>query len=104
MDILKNVYIQDGVKAIIYLLPLIYLIFKRKTLKIKYFWLFFFGFLLLFLGHFLDLLDEFEVLKMVFIIGGCSPLQDFFEDVIGFSLGFLLLTLALYKEFSKSKN
>lgn len=102
MDILKNVYIQDGIKAIIYLVPLIYIILKKKNLKIKYFWLFFFGLLLLFFGNFLDFLDEFEALKTVFIIGGDCPLHDFFEDVIGFSLGFFLLILAMYKEFSRS--
>ncbi|MBU3958903.1 MAG: hypothetical protein KKH29_01360 [Candidatus Omnitrophica bacterium] len=85
-------YFLDGLKTIVYLIPLGYLIIRGKRLKLKYFWLLFSGLLLLFLGHLLDFFDEF---------GYVFPLQDFFEDVVGFTLGFTLLILAIYLEFQK---
>jgi len=99
MTFLKSGYFQDGLKAIIYFIPLIYLIIKRKYLKIKYFWLLFAGLLLLLFGNLLDFFDEFESLERMFIIGGDYPLHDFFEDSVGFTLGFALLILAVYLEF-----
>lgn len=97
-------YFEDGLKAIVYFIPLIYLIMKRKHLKIKYFGFLFAGLLLLFLGHLLDFFDEFEGLKKMFIIGGDYPLHDLFEDLIGFTLGFILFVFGIYLEVRRNTN
>lgn len=98
-------YLQDGLKAVVYLIPLVYLIVKRKYLDLKYFWLFCAGLFLLFFGHLLDFIDEFYLDPQVAPIAGMRVsyfVHDFFEDTIGFTLGFAIFILALYLEFSAS--
>lgn len=103
MTFMENGYLQDGLKAVVYLIPLIYLIVKKRRLKFKYFWLFFIGLSLLFFGNILDFLDEFQFLREAFASEGYYHLQDFFEDMIGFTLGFAVFITALYLEFSAKK-
>lgn len=102
MAFLMNGYFQDGLKAVVYLIPVLYLFVKREALGLKFFWLFFFGLSLLFFGHLLDFLDEFESLREMFVAERYQNLQDFFEDMVGFTLGFAVFILAIYLEF-KSK-
>ncbi len=94
----NNGYFEDGLKAFVYFVPLFYIIFNQRRLKIKYFWMMLAGLLLLFLGHLLDLSDEFKSIKYMFIIGKKHYLHDFFEDMIGFTLGFALFIWALFLE------
>ncbi|MBL7156772.1 MAG: hypothetical protein ISS92_01275 [Candidatus Omnitrophica bacterium] len=103
MIFLESGYLEDGLKALVYLIPLVFLIAKGRNLNLKYFWFFFVGLFLLFFGHLLDFLDEFNALKGFFIIGRTDPLHDFFEDTIGFMLGFAVFILALYLEIKKNK-
>lgn len=103
MILIENGYVQDGLKAIVYLIPLLYLIIKRRELKLKYFWLFFIGLGLLFFGNLLDFFDEFVFLQEIFVSDSHRLLQDFFEDIIGFTLGFAVFITALYLEFSSKK-
>jgi len=98
MILIENGYVQDGLKALVYLIPLMYLIIKRRELKLKYFWLFFIGLSLLFFGNVLDFLDEFEFLRELFPSHGQRYLQDFFEDIVGAALGFAVFIVALYLE------
>ena len=99
MIFLTSGYWQDGLKAVVYLIPLIYLIVQRKRLNLKYFWLFCIGLSLLFLGNLLDFMDEFESLRRTFDSELLRLLQDFFEDIIGSMFGFILFVVALYKEY-----
>ena len=99
MDILTSGYFQDGFKAIVYLVPLVYIITKREDLRLKYFWLLTAGLFLLFAGHLLDFFDEFRALNSVLIIGYKCPLHDVFEDVVGFTIGFMIFITGLYLEF-----
>jgi len=98
MILIENGYVQDGLKAIIYLIPLIYLIAKRKSLNLKYYRLFLIGFLLLAFGNVLDFMDEFEFLRKLPLAAQYGQLQDFCEDIVGFTLGFIVLSVAMYKE------
>jgi len=100
--LLNNGYFQDGLKFLIYLIPLLYLIAKRRKLNFKYFWLFFIGLLLLSFGHFTDLCDEFKAFDNIPIIGHDDALHDLFEDMLGFGVGFLFFIAALYLEFVKN--
>ena len=100
---LESGYFQDGFKMFIYFLPLAYIVIKRKQIKLRYFWVLFFGLLLLFLGHLLDFTDELDVVKGVFIIGRNSPCHDMAEDFFGFTVGFALFTLGLFLEFIRNK-
>ena len=102
MSVLESGYIQDGFKAFIYLVPLVYIILKKRELKLQYFWLLFAGLLILFLGHLLDVSDEFTAIKNVFIIGKKSPYHDVFEDMAGFTLGFALFIAGLFLEFIRT--
>lgn len=104
MSLLDSGYIQDGFKAFVYLVPLAYITLKKKQLKLKYFWLLFVGLLILFLGHLLDVSDEFTAIKDVFIIGGKSPYHDVFEDMAGFTLGFALFIAGLFLEFIRTND
>ena len=99
--LIESGYVQDGLKAFVYLVPLVYLIARRKSLNLKYFWLFLTGLSLLFFGQFLDLLDEIEFLRELFPSEGHRFLQDFLEDIIGSTLGFVAFILALYLEVRK---
>ncbi len=103
MILVESGYLQDGLKAVDYLIPLVYLIIKRRSLKLKYFWLFFIGLSLLFFGNLLDFLDEFKFLQEMFPSDDHRHLQDFFEDIIGFTLGFAVFITALYLEFCAKK-
>jgi len=102
MILIENGYAQDGFKALVYLVPLLYLIIGRKRLGLKYFWLFFGGISLLFFGNLLDFMDEFAFLKGMEIPENYRLLQDFFEDIIGFTLGFVVFIAAVYLELRKS--
>ena len=95
--------LQDGLKAFIYLVPLIFLVARQKELNLKYFWLLFTGLALLLFGNVLDFLDEFAALDGMFIIGDGHYLQDLFEDTVGFTLGFAIFIFALYLEFINKK-
>ena len=99
MSFLKSGFFQDGLKMFIYLIPLFCLIGRKKALRFKYFWLMFAGLFLLFFGHLLDFFDEFKCLEGIVIVGGHAPLHDFFEDFVGFTLGFAVFILALCLEF-----
>jgi len=103
MMLVENGYVQDGLKAVVYLIPLVYLIIKRKHLQLKYFWLFFIGLSLLLFANLLDFFDEFRFLRELFPSRGYHNLQDFFEDTIGFTLGFAVFSAALYLEFFAKK-
>jgi len=103
MILLTNGYVQDGLKALIYLIPLMFLLWRRERLKLRYYWLFFAGFALLFFGHLLDFLDEFKFLHATFSPEKYGLLQDFFEDFIGCTLGFAFLLAALFLEFARKK-
>ena len=105
MILIENGYVQDGLKALIYLIPLVYLIIRKKQLNLKYFGLFITGFGLLFFGNFLDFLDEFEFLRNLNLPENAGLWQDFFEDIVGFTLGYAILLIAIYKEWKqKSSN
>jgi len=100
MILLENGYVQDGLKALIFFIPLAYLILRKKALNLRYFHLFFIGLLLLFLGNLLDFIDEFKCWGAVEDIPRNFVLwQDFCEDIVGFSLGFVILLIAIYKEW-----
>jgi len=99
MILLENGYVQDGLKALIFFIPLAYLILRKKALNLKYFYLFFIGFFLLFFGNMLDFMDEFEFLRTAGITRRMMLWQDFGEDTIGMTLGFLILLIAIYKEW-----
>lgn len=103
MNLLLNGYFQDGFKAIVYLIPLIYIVLKRNELKLKFFWLFCLGLAVLFLGHFIDFLDEFAALSNIPSIANHYLLCDFFEDIVGFTLGFIIFIAALFLEFKYIK-
>ena len=103
MILVESGYLQDGLKAVVYLIPLAYLIIKRRSLKLKYFWLFFIGLSLLFFGNLLDFFDELKFLQEMFPSDDYRHLQDFFEDIIGFALGFAVFITALYLEFFAKK-
>ena len=101
MILLENGYVQDGLKALIFFIPLTYLVIRKRQLNLKYYYLFFAGFLLLFLGNFLDFLDEFATLFIApdNITRPMMLWQDFGEDVLGMTLGFAILLVAIYKEW-----
>ena len=101
MLLLENGYVQDGLKALIFFIPLAYLVIRKKQLNLRYYYLFFTGFLLLFLGNFLDFLDEFKCLRTAGVTRTMMLLQDFGEDIVGMTLGFLILLIAIYKEWIK---
>lgn len=101
MIFLENGYVQDGLKLFVYLIPLCYLLFRRKELGLRYFWLFSVGLSLLFLGNLLDFADEFEFLRKMDLIKNYELLQDFLEDIVGFTLGFVVFVSAIYLEFCK---
>jgi hypothetical protein len=103
MILIENGYVQDGLKALIYVIPFMYLIVRRKSLKLKYFWFFFIGLFLLFFGNVLDFMDEFEFLREMFPTEGEHYLQDFFEDMVGAALGFIVFSAGLYMEFFRKK-
>ncbi|UCD55091.1 MAG: hypothetical protein JSV93_06175 [Candidatus Omnitrophota bacterium] len=103
MILIENGYLQDGLKAVVYLIPLIYLIIKRRQLKLKYYWLFFIGLSLLFFGNLLDFFDEFKFLQEIFSSDNQRYMQDFFEDIVGLTLGFVVFIEALYLEFFAKK-
>lgn len=103
MLILENGYVQDGLKAVVYLIPFFYLIARKKRLGLKYFWLFFTGLGLLVFGNLLDFIDEFEFLRKTDIIERYGLIQDFFEDIIGFTLGFGVFVLGVFLEFVHAK-
>lgn len=104
MTFLYNGYVQDAFKALIYLVPLVYIVVKKRELNLRYFWLLFAGLLILFLGHLLDFSDEFKAIKKVFIIGKKSPHHDVFEDIVGFTLGFALFIVGIFLEFIRKKS
>ncbi|MFC1675278.1 hypothetical protein ACFL1K_05290 [Candidatus Omnitrophota bacterium] len=87
---------------IVFFIPLLYLVLKGRSLKFKYFWLLFFGLLLLFFGNLLDFLDEFPQINDLFIVGKDHPLQDVFEDLVGFTSGFALFIIGVYFELRRS--
>ena len=103
MMLIENGYLQDGLKAVVYLIPLVWLIIKRRQLKLKYFWLFFIGLSLLFFGNVLDFFDEFKFLQEIFVSENQRYLQDFFEDIVGSTLGFAVFIAGLYLEFFAKK-
>lgn len=103
MIFFDNGYAQDGLKAFVYLIPLAYLLLKRRELGLKYFWVFCAGLFLLFFGNLLDFADEFRFLREMDLFKGYGLLQDFLEDIIGFALGFVLFVLAVHLEFIKHK-
>jgi len=100
MHCVANGYFQDGIKALVYLAPLIYLFARRGALKLRFFWLFALGLGVLFLGHLFDFFDEFESIKNVAIIGRAYPMQDFYEDTAGATLGFAVFMLAIFLELN----
>ena len=93
-----NGYWQDGFKALVYLIPLLYLIFAAKKLKLRHFWLIFFGLSLLFMGHFLDYMDEFSFVHDTFTDPMWRLLEDFLEDFVGFALGFVVFITGVFLE------
>lgn len=97
-------YVQDGLKAVVYAVPLVYIVIRRKRLNLRFFWLFFAGLLLMFFGHLLDFLDEFAFLRRVFTSEEAHFLQDLFEDVVGMTAGFFVFMLGLYLEFVKKRD
>ncbi len=99
MLLLENGYVQDGLKALIFFIPLAYLIFRKKQLNLRYYYLFFIGLLLLFFGNFLDFIDEFKCWETAGITRRMMLWQDFCEDIVGFTLGFVILLIAIYKEW-----
>jgi len=101
MILLENGYVQDGLKALVFLTPLLFVIIQKRKLKLKYFWLFFAGLALLFFGNLLDLIDEFEFLHELDIPDSYVLLQDFLEDIVGFTFGFAIFVLAVYLELKK---
>ena len=103
MILIENGYVQDGLKAIIYFIPFIYLIVRRNSLKLKYFWLLFAGLFLLFFGNVLDFMDEFKFLREMFPSESAGFLQDFFEDIVGAALGFVVFIAGVYLEFFRKK-
>jgi len=103
MILIENGYVQDGLKAVVFLIPLVWLIIKRRELKLKYYWLFFIGLSLLFFGNLLDFVDEFKFLQEIFASDSQRYLQDFFEDIVGFTLGFAVFIAGLYLEFFAKK-
>ncbi|MCQ9207663.1 MAG: hypothetical protein NG740_07275 [Omnitrophica bacterium] len=103
MLLLENGYVQDGLKALVYLAPLVYLVFKRKSLGLKYYWAFFAGLALLFFGNLLDFMDEVAFLRESEFAERYGLLQDFLEDIVGFTLGFIVFCGSVYLEFIKGK-
>ena len=101
MTLLTNGYFQDGLKALVYFIPLLYLFLNKNRLGLKFFNLFAIGLFLLFFGHLVDFLDEFEFLRNAFPEKNYKLLQDFLEDVVGMTFGFAFLISALYLEFKK---
>ena len=99
MILLENGYVQDGLKALLFFIPLAYLILRKKQLNLRYYYLFFTGLLLLFLGNLLDFIDEFKCWQTAGITRTMMLWQDFCEDIVGFSLGFAILLIAIYKEW-----
>jgi len=100
MILLENGFVQDGLKALIFFIPLAYLVIRKKALNLRYFYLFFIGLSLLFLGNLLDFIDEFKFSAKVEDIPLSFRLwQDFCEDIAGFALGFAILIIAIYKEW-----
>jgi len=88
---------------LVYLTPVAYLLLNYKKLKLKNLKLITAGFIFLAFGAMLDFLDSFEFLKKVFPDESMYPWQDFFEDIIGYTLGMFLLIRGLYLEL-KEKN
>ena len=103
MILLTNGYVQDGLKALVYLMPLVYLLWRGKRIKLRFYWLFVAGFGLLFFGHLLDFLDEFAFLHAAFSPEKYGLLQDFFEDFVGCTLGFAFLLAAFFLEYVHRK-
>ena len=101
MILIENGYVQDGLKALVYAIPVIYLLIKRKRLDLKYFWVMFAGLSLLFFGNLIDFLDELETLRNLPINEFFFLLQDFFEDIIGFTLGFAVFIAGLFMEYKE---
>lgn len=54
------------------------------------------GFILIFFGTVIDITDNFEELNR-FVIVGNTEIQAFLEKVVGYLLGFLLLTLGIWR-------
>jgi hypothetical protein len=102
MLLVENGYVQDGLKLLVYLIPLFYLLIRKKYLNLRRFWLFLTGLSLLAMGNLLDFLDEFESLRGAFA-ANFYLFQDFFEDIIGFALGFVIFASGVYLEFIKKE-
>ena len=100
---LKSGCFQDGLKLLVYFIPLVYIFVKKRDLKLKFFALFCLGLFLLFSSNLLDFLDEFRALDNLPVIGHGHPMQDFFEDTIGSMLGFIILVVAMRLELKKRK-
>jgi len=98
MFLITNGYIQDGFKMLVYLIPLVYLIAKRRSLNLRHYGLFLAGFLFLFFGNLIDFLDEFDLLRRTFDSPEARHFQDFCEDIVGFTLGFIFLAAGLFLE------
>lgn len=103
MLLLENGYAQDGLKALVYLAPLLYLVFKRKSLGLKHYWIFLAGLTILFFGNLLDFMDELVFLRESEFAERYGLLQDFLEDIVGFTLGFAVFCVAVYLEFIKGR-
>lgn len=102
MSFFESGYFQDGLKAFVYLVPLVYITAQQRERKRKHFRLLFTGLFILFLGQLLDLSDECAAIKDVFIIGKNSPAHDVLEDMVGFTLGFALFIAGIFLEFIRT--
>jgi len=104
MLFLTNGVIQDGFKLVIYFVPFIYLMVNKNKLNLRYYWFFFIGLSLLVFGNILDFADEFFSHE---IMMEESPMlvaiQDFCEDFIGSTMGFIFFMLAIYLEYKNRK-
>lgn len=99
MNLITNGFFQDSLKLIIYLIPLLFLVSRKKELNLRYFWIFYAGLSLLVFGHTIDLLDEFAKLSDTSRFSDYYQIFDFFEDIVGFTLGFAVFIIALYLEY-----
>lgn len=94
-----NDLVLESIRAAILLYMLIYLVkagMKRRELCRKGWSFIIAGFGLLFFANVMDITDNFESLNR-FVVIGDTPAQAFLEKMVGFSCGFLLLTIGLVR-------
>ncbi len=69
---------------------------RRTDLRQRGWWIILGGFVLLLFGSLIDISDEFEPLSRFGVVGS-TPIQAILEKIVGYSGGFLLVTLGLLR-------